>query len=96
MDSIIPDSVYTLCGEQTQNCDICSNKVWSPVVNGYVQDSQTGKVFCPFGANDSMNKNIFQDQLNLNKINNYVPTTWGRVPQLDPRGLYKIGLHWRN
>ena len=97
----IPDSVYTICGEETQQCDsICSNNVWSPVVNDYVHDPYNGKVFCPFGKGESMNQSIISDQsyvnsFNLNNINNYAKTTWGRAPQMDPRALSKIGLTWR-
>lgn len=94
----IPDSVYTICGEDTNvgSCNICSNVVWSPVVNGLVHDSQNGKVFCPFGKGDSMNTSIYNDQDYLNNLNKKLPTTWGRVPQLDPRALTKIGLEWRS
>jgi hypothetical protein len=93
----LPDSIYSLCGEDTQDCTICSNVVWSPVVNGYVHDSQNGKVFCPFGKGNSMNISTYQDQsflVNLNP-NEFQNTTWGRVPQLDPRPLTKVGLEWR-
>jgi len=103
MNNYIPDSVYTICGEQTQDCNICSNNVYSPVVNGFVHDPRNGKVFCPFGKGQSMNQSIVYDQsyinsLNVNKINNktnYTQTTWGRAPQMDPRPLSKIGLSWR-
>ena len=44
----IPDSVYSVCAEETKECTVCSNVVWSPVVNDYVHDTQSGKVFCPF------------------------------------------------
>jgi hypothetical protein len=96
----IPDSVYTICGEFTQDCSVCDNRVYSPVLNNYVHDSQRGKVFCPFGKNNSMNKPIFGDQgfLNLSNIinnPNYTNTTFGQAPQLNPRPLSKIGLEWR-
>jgi len=96
----IPDSVYTLCGEFTQDCGVCSNEVYSRELNTYVHDSQRGKVFCPFGKKGSMNQTIFGDQgyLNKNNIltnNNYPRTTFGQAPQLDPRPLSKIGLEWR-
>lgn len=93
----IPDSVYTMCGEDTNlaPCEICSNVVWSPVVNGFVHDSQNGKVFCPFGKGNTMNTSIYSDQEFINSMNNRPLTTWGRVPQLDPRTLTKIGLEWR-
>ncbi len=90
----IPDSIYTICGKDT-DCDVCKNVIWSPVVNGMVQDTQRGKVFCPFGKGDSLNTPIFSDQIYLNRLNNLVPTTWGRVPQLSPRPLAEIGLEWR-
>jgi hypothetical protein len=98
--SYLPDSIYTVCGENTQDCPICSNNLYSPIVKGMVHDSQTGKVFCPFGIGQSMNLPIFGDQAILNnsyKNNNseWTTTTWGHVPQLDPRSLAKIGLSWR-
>ena len=96
----IPDSVYTICGEFTQDCGNCSNEVYSRELNTYVHDSQRGKVFCPFGKKNSMNQTIFGDQgfLNYSNIitnNNYTRTTFGQAPQLDPRSLAKIGLEWR-
>jgi hypothetical protein len=98
--SYIPDSVYTVCGEETQDCNICSNNVYSPVVNGFVHDPLNGKVFCPFGKGQSMNQSIVYDQSylnssNLNNKTNYAQTTWGHAPQLDPRPLSHIGLSWR-
>jgi len=97
----LPDSIYTICGENTQDCSVCSNDLYSPIVKGLVHDSQRGKVFCPFGKGDSMSQPIFGDQaiLNINYSNtidnNWSKTTWGHVPQLDPRSLTKIGLSWR-
>jgi hypothetical protein len=96
----LPDSVYTICGEDTQACTVCENKLYSNVVNGMVHDSQRGKVFCPFGMGDSMNQPIFGDQgiLNGTKIQetpNWGKTTWGHAPQMDPRSLTKVGLTWR-
>lgn len=96
----IPDSVYTICGEDTQDCNVCANSLYSPIVNGIVHDSQRGKVFCPFGMGTSMNQPIFGDQgiINTNAIQqnpNWGRTTWGHVPQMDPRPLAKIGLTWR-
>lgn len=91
----IPDSIYTVCGSATQDCGVCSNVVYSAELKGYVHDTQRGKVFCPFGANGTMNKTIFGDQGYLNKVNDFQNTTWGRAPQLYPRSLSKIGLEWR-
>ena len=99
-NNYIPDSVYTICGEETQDCTICSNNVYSPVVNGYVHDPLNGKVFCPFGKGNSMNQSIISDQSYINTLNinknglNYQNTTWGHAPQMDPRPLSKIGLTW--
>ena len=42
-----------------------------------------------------MNKSIYNDQAFLSNLNNLPATTWGRVPQLEPRPLAKIGLEWR-
>lgn len=91
----LPDSLYSVCGEETQACGVCKNEVWSPVVNSYVHDTQAGKVFCPFGKGDSMNTPIFQDQAYLNRLNNQPQTTWGHVPQLGPRSLVRVGLEFR-
>ena len=92
----LPDSIYTLCESDTESsCTICSNNVFSPVVNGYVHDIQRAKVFCPFGKDESMNTSIYDDQNYLTKLLNIPLTTWGRVPQLQPRSLSKIGLEWR-
>ena len=96
----IPDSIYTICGEYTQDCGKCSNQVFSNQLNAVVHDTQRGKVFCPFGAGDSMNKSIYSGQEYLNTVNlmnnqNFENTQWGRVPQLNPRPLAKIGLEWR-
>ena len=96
----LPDSVYTICGEITQGCDICENKVFSNVVSGMVHDSERGKVFCPFGMGESMNQPIYGDQgiLNATQINlnpKWGKSTWGHAPQMDPRPLTKIGLTWR-
>ena len=96
----IPDSVYMVCGSETQDCNVCSNSVFSPVVNGYVHDSRNGKVFCPFGMGNSLNQDIFHDQRSVNTDRlmgnqKYSSTTWGKVPQLDPRALVKVGLEFR-
>jgi len=98
----IPDYVYSsICADDTNACDdICSNRVFSPVVNGYVHDPYNGKVFCPFGKGQSMNQSIVYDQSFLNTFNNqkytnYASTTWGHAPQLDPRPLAKVGLSWK-
>lgn len=91
VSQLLPDSLYSLCAEDTNSCDVCHNQVWSPVVNGMVHDTQRGKVFCPFGVDGSMNQNIFNDQSTVN----YSRTTWGMAPQMEPRSLAKIGLYWR-
>lgn len=100
--SYLPDAIYSLCEGNgvSKTCNVCSNDVWSKQLNSYVHDTQRGKVFCPFGTNDSMNQHIYQDQWSVNNNiikfkPNYTCTTWGRVPQLDPRSLTKIGLSWR-
>ena len=98
----IPDYVYSsVCADDTNACDdVCSNNVYSPVVNGIVHDPYNGKVFCPFGKGQSMNQSIVYDQSFLNTFNNqkyknYAQSTWGHAPQLDPRSLAKIGLSWK-
>ena len=102
MDKVyIPDSVYMICETDQGICNICTNEVYSPVVNGKVHDPYNGKVFCPFGMGESLNQSTLFDQYSVNtqKISNnanYQTSTWGKVPQLDPRPLSKIGLEWRN
>ena len=95
----IPDFVYSSVCVEGGCDDVCSNNVYSPVVNGYVHDPYNGKVFCPFGKGQSMNQSIMSDQLFMDSYNktipNYNSTTWGRVPQLSPRPLAKIGLSWK-
>ena len=93
----IPDSVYLVCGEITQDCGVCDNRVYSNVVNGYVHDTQRWKVFCPFGMGNSMNTPVFGDQsfINNQQTQAWKTSTWGHVPQMDPRPLSKIGLTWR-
>jgi hypothetical protein len=89
----IPDSVYTICGEDINACSNCSNTIYSPVVKGYVHDTLSGKVYCPFGTGNSMNQPIYNDQIYLNQFIN-PSTVWGKAPQLDPRSLVKVGLTW--
>ena len=93
----LPDSIFMVCGEDTQECNVCSNVMYSPVVKGYVHDTLRGKVFCPFGAGESMNRTIYGDQQYLYSLQpqKYQGTTWGRAPQLGPRTLAKIGLEYR-
>ena len=91
----IPDSIYLLCGEYTEDCSMCENVAWSNELNGYVHDSQRGKVFCPFGKKNTMNLPIFGDQGFLNNKYSVKNTKFGHAPQLDPRPLSKIGLEWR-
>ena len=96
----IPDSVFAICGSETNDCTVCKNNLYSNVVNGLVHDTQRGKVFCPFGMGNSMNQNIFTDQLSsdntfMSNIPGWATSTWGHVPQMDPRPLAKIGLSWR-
>ena len=100
--SYLPDFITaSMCREQTQVCeDICSNNVYSPLLNTFVHDTLSGKVFCPFGTGESMNQPIYGDQLviNTHAVNNnpeYTLSTWGHVPQLDPRSLTRVGLTWR-
>ena len=89
----IPDAVYGVCSKFSEDCKECSNLVYSDFLGGTVHDTLRGKVFCPFGIGDSMNQNIFADQLSINK--QYKNTKWGRAPQMDPSSLTRIGLEWR-
>jgi hypothetical protein len=86
----IPDSIYSSYPEQQT---VCKNVAYSPITRSLVHDSQTGKVFCPFGTDNSMNQSIYADQEVLNqRISTSTP--FGRVPQLDPRPLARIGIRW--
>jgi len=89
----LPDSIYGTCTKFANECDKCSNLVYSQLLDTNVHDTLRGKVFCPFGTGDTMNQNIFNDQMVLNK--EYKNTKWGHAPQLEPRSLVKIGLDWR-
>ena len=90
----VPDSIYTMCGEYTEDCDVCSNTMFSNIINAPVHDTLRGKVLCPFGKGETMNQSIYSDQLFLDSQNKYKPTTWGRSPQVSPRPLARIGLSW--
>lgn len=99
--SYLPDALYGgMCSEYTQDCKVCSNSIYSPVVQSVVHDTLAGKVFCPFGTGNSMNQPIYGDQLvvNTHLVNNnpmYSMSTWGHVPQLAPRSLTRVGQTWR-
>jgi len=86
----IPDSIYSSYPEQQ---DVCKNVAYSPITRSLVHDSLTGKVFCPFGAGNSMNRSIFEDQSVLNQT--FAQNTpFGKAPQLDPRPLARIGIRY--
>ena len=90
----LPDSIYSTCNENGENmCNVCSNEVQTSI--GLVHAIERAKVFCPFGMGESFNQNIYSDQSYLTRLNNLPETTWGRVPQLTPRSIAKIGLEWR-
>ncbi len=91
----LPDSIYSVCG--AEECNVCSNQVYSTALNQVVHDTLRGKVFCPFGMGESLNTPIYQDQAYLVGLqpSRFQNTTWGRAPQLDPRPLVKVGLQWR-
>lgn len=99
--SYLPDAIFSRMCTGNQECEnIASNNIYSPVVNNFVHDTLAGKVFCPFGTGNSMNQPIYNDQfvINTNLVNKnpmYSLSTWGHVPQLNPRSLTRIGLSWR-
>ena len=97
MKEYLPDSIYLTCGS-SEECGVCKNEIFSNNLNGMVHDPLIGKVFCPFGMGETMNKNTFSDQMSLYSTQSpsWGKTTWGHVPQLDPRSLMKLGLSWRN
>ena len=83
----IPDSVYAPFS--VNNLNFCSNKI--NTLEGVVTaPERASEIKCPFGTNDSFNKGIFFKETQLPY------STWGRVPQLNPRSLNKIGMEWRN
>ena len=88
MSNYLPDSIYLLY-------ETGSNVVQTSL--GPVQDSDRGKVFSPFGIGNTFKQSIFSDT--LNELKQQTPqwkqSTWGHVPQFDPRSLNKIGLEWR-
>lgn len=91
--SFIPDSAYVNCLNNPSLCnDVCSNEQYSPLYNNTVSAPQRELTFCPFGKNNTMNISTFTDQkgIIIDKT-----TKWGKVPQLDPRPLSRIGLEWR-
>jgi hypothetical protein len=92
-----PDFIYNDCRGEPSECTVCSNTVYSRLLNGNVHDVERAKVFCPFGKGESMNLSVFLSQLDLDstKKKEYFKTKWGHAPQLDPRPLAKIGLEWR-
>ena len=102
MNNYIPDSIYTICGNDPSNCANCSNVVSTRVFNNYIvaHDPLRGKVLCPFGTKNSMNQSNFSDQLynyntEIQSNEYYTQTPFGRAPQMNPRPLSKIGIHWR-
>ena len=92
-----PDFIYNDCRAMPSGCTVCNNMVYSNFLDGYVHDTERGKVFCPFGKGESLNQSIYAPQLLLDRTQgtNYLNTKWGHAPQLYPRPLTKIGLEWR-
>lgn len=92
-----PDFIYNNCRSYPSTCDVCTNTVYSSLLDANVRDTERAKVFCPFGKGQSMNINIFNSQLVLDSQygREYLNTKWGHAPQLNPRPATKIGLEWR-
>jgi hypothetical protein len=92
-----PDFIYNDCRAMPSACTVCNNMVYSNILDGYVHDTERGKVFCPFGKGESLNQSIYAPQLLLDRTQgrDYLNTKWGHAPQLYPRPLTKIGLEWR-
>jgi hypothetical protein len=88
--ALLPDSIYSSYPEQQS---ICKNVAYSPITRTIVHDSMRGKVFCPFGAGNTMNQSIFADQAIMD-IKYQNSTKWGMAPQLDPRPLTRIGIRY--
>ena len=64
----------------------CSNTITS--FYGPVSGPQRGDYKCPFGIHENIGI-FFRESIGNN-------TTWGRVPQLDPRPIARIGMEYRN
>jgi hypothetical protein len=90
-----PDSIFMKCGATTvtDNCTECYNQITTNLYPGNVYATERAFAYCPFGKGESMNRDIFNEQKTLNISQD---TTWGRVPQLSPRPLTRIGLEWKN
>ena len=83
----IPDSIYAPFSPKQMS--FCSNTIETSYGTVSAPERANG-IKCPFGTSNSFNKGIFF------KEQDYQPTQFGRVPQLDPRSLKKIGREWRN
>ena len=83
----IPDSLYAPLG--TSQLQFCTDSMNTSYGTVHAPERANG-IKCPFGTTDSFEKGIF--------LKEYITTTtpFGRVPQLDPRPLNKIGREWRN
>ena len=79
----IPDTRnYIPDSINTTECNNTINSFYGPV-NG----PERGLYTCPFGLNENIGV-FFRESLGN--------TTWGRVPQLDPRSIARIGNEYRN
>jgi len=98
-----PDSIYN---NFINDQGMCKNEVYAPILDTNVKGPTRTLTFCPFGKGESLNKSILDDQQYLYKTypdnysaynsNKNTRSLWGRVPQLNPRPLVKVGLEWRN
>lgn len=83
----IPDSLYAPLS--TTQLPFCSNEMNTKYGSVRAPERANG-IKCPFGTTESFEKGIFLKEFNIST------TPFGRVPQLDPRPLNKIGREWRN
>jgi hypothetical protein len=84
----IPDSLYApLSKKEMPFCTDSLNTQYGSVS----APERANGIKCPFGTTESFEKGIFLKESSI-----ITPTPFGRVPQLDPRSLKKIGREWRN
>jgi hypothetical protein len=83
----IPDSLYASLNPE--QLPFCSNQLDTELGPVYAPERANG-IKCPFGTIESASRGIFFEEPA------FPDTIFGRVPQLTPRSLNKIGMEWRN
>ena len=93
-----PDSIYVNCLQTVNDCNnVCNNTIFSYVTESNVFTPERVHRFCAFGNVNTQNLTTFEDQAFLiQQEPSRFNKKWGRIPQLGPRPLSRIGLEWRN